>query len=284
MTQNGLDLPAYLARIGWTGPLSPDLHTLRGLIARHTDTVPFENLDIVMGRPIPLDLPALQRKLVDNRRGGYCFEHSTLFQAVLGAIGFDVAPLLGRVVMGQPPDAPAPRTHMVLRIALPEGDFLADVGFGRLAPTGPLAFGTEAPQATPNETYRLVPMGAEILLQAHTGAGWRGCYRLSPEPAFAVDIDMGNWFTATRPGGLFTTHLVAARPIDGGRATLFNGRVTVRRADGSTADRRDLRGADDYRAALAEVFGLTLPASDLAAVAAAGDRLAQAGLTHPSFG
>jgi N-hydroxyarylamine O-acetyltransferase len=277
-----IDLPAYLDRIGWTGPVRPDLPTLAGLIACHAESVPFENLDVVLGRPIRLDMPSLLRKLITDRRGGYCFEQNGVLQAALTAIGFDVTPLLARVVRGLPADSGTPRTHMVLRVALPEGAFLADVGFGGLTPTAPLRFGTDDAQATRHETFRLVAMGAELLLQADMGGDWMNVYRLSLDTAYPIDFEMGNWFTSTRPNGVFTSNLVLARPLPGRRVTLLNGRLTVRTTDGA-AERREIRGVAAYQEVLAELFGLALPADDLAAVAAAGDRYAAEGRTHPSF-
>ncbi len=278
-----LDLPAYCARIGWTGALRPDLATLQGLVAQHIATVPFENLDIVLGRPIALDLPTVQRKLIADRRGGYCFEQNTLLKAALEAIGFAVDFAIARVVLGGAADAGTPRSHVALQVSLPEGIFLADVGFGRLAPLAPLRLDSDAPQTTEMETYRLEPRGHETLLSVRVGAAWVPCYRLHPEPPFASDLDMGNWFTSTKPGGLFTSHLIVSRPWNGRRATLFDGRLTLRAADGSLEDRRDLRGPADYRATLRDTFGLTPTEDELHRLAEAGDRLAEAGAGHPSF-
>ncbi|HET8715978.1 MAG TPA: arylamine N-acetyltransferase, partial [Holophagaceae bacterium] len=123
-----LDLEAYLARIGYAGGLSPDLPTLTALHEAHALAVPFENLAIQMGEGVRIDLASLQDKLVRRRRGGYCFEQNGLFLAVLRALGFAVDPFEARVRFGT--DAVLPRTHMLLRVRLPEGDFLADVGFG----------------------------------------------------------------------------------------------------------------------------------------------------------
>jgi arylamine N-acetyltransferase len=112
---------------------------LAGLIRHHVQAIPFENLDILLGRPILIDLDSVQAKLVAERRGGYCFEQNTLFAAVLRELGFAVTTLAGRVRLGAPEAVPTPRTHMVLRVEFPDdgGPWLADVGFG-FSPTGPL--------------------------------------------------------------------------------------------------------------------------------------------------
>jgi N-hydroxyarylamine O-acetyltransferase len=112
----GLD--AYLSRIGYEGPTKPDLASLSGLLAAHMNAVPFENIDVLLGRPIRLDLEALQKKIVIDRRGGYCFEQATLFLAALRALGFDASARTARVILVLTPDA-APRGHMYLAVRVP---------------------------------------------------------------------------------------------------------------------------------------------------------------------
>jgi N-hydroxyarylamine O-acetyltransferase len=124
-------LDRYLARVGYRGPVAPDLATLRGLKAAHVQTIPFEGIDPLLGRPVNLDAASVWRKLVESRRGGYCFEQNHLFKAALDAIGFTSIGLAARVRWMSPRDAPlGPREHMLLKVDLPEGPFLADVGFG----------------------------------------------------------------------------------------------------------------------------------------------------------
>jgi N-hydroxyarylamine O-acetyltransferase len=86
-----LDLDAYLDRTGYRGPLDPNAATLRGLHRCHVETIPFENLEIMLGRPVDLDLGSLQAKLVTQRRGGYCYEHNLLFAAVLERLGYAIS-------------------------------------------------------------------------------------------------------------------------------------------------------------------------------------------------
>jgi N-hydroxyarylamine O-acetyltransferase len=138
------DLNAYLTRIGYSGPTKPDLATLGGLLAAHMNAIPFENIDVLMGRPIRLDLDGLQKKIVSDRRGGYCFEQATLFLAALRALGFDASARTARVILVLKPDA-APRGHMYLTVRLPEGEFVADPGLGGLGCRAPIPLdGTSA--------------------------------------------------------------------------------------------------------------------------------------------
>ncbi len=283
MSGTGFDLEAWLRRIGHDGPRTPDLATLRAIVSAQSGVIPFENVDVLLGRTPRLDLPSLERKLVTEGRGGYCFELNALLRAGLTALGFAVTGLLARVIVGLDADAARPATHMVPRVELPEGAFLADAGFGNLTPTGPLALIPGLDQATPHETMRLMAEGPELVLQARLGAEWRNIYRLSPEPKLHADYEVANWFTATHPGSPFVSNLVVSRPGPAGtRATLFNGRLTLRRP-GQDADRRMLVDEDDWRDALARTFGLTLTAADLTAALAALDRMGNMGKAHPFF-
>jgi N-hydroxyarylamine O-acetyltransferase len=281
MSGRTFDLDAYLARIGHAGSREPSLAVLRAVVARHTAAIPFENIDVFLGRGAALDSGVLQRKILEGRRGGYCFEQNTLLREALSAMGFDVTGLMARVVRGLDAAAQTPRTHMTLRVDLPEGAFLADVGFGNLTPTAPLALALEREQPSLHEEYRLMPAGEEWLLQARLGDVWANVYRFPLQPQFAIDYEVGNWFTSTRPGGMFVSNLVVARPANGCRMTLFNGRFVARFMDGNV-ERRELRGADDYGRTLAEAFGIALGDADLALLAEAVEQRTS-GEAHPFF-
>src|SRR4051794_3734681 len=136
------DLASYLDRIGYAGPRRPDLQTLQGVVAAHATSLPFENIDALLGRGIRLDTASLMGKLVGGGRGGYCFEQNTLLLHALRGLGFAVEGFSARVLWGRPEGDPTARSHMLLRVSLPEGDFLADVGFGGVTLTAPLRFET----------------------------------------------------------------------------------------------------------------------------------------------
>ena len=279
----GFDPVPWLRRIGHDGPCEPALPVLRALIAAHTATIPFENIDVLLGRPPRLDLGSLRRKLIDEGRGGYCFEQNTLLRAGLEALGFQVTGLLGRVIRGMAADAPGPATHMLLRVDLPEGPFLADVGFGNQTPTAPLALRPDIEQETPHEVMRLVAVGDEMTVQARIGLGWQSLYRLSPRPALTMDYEVANWYTATHPNSPFVSHLVAARPAPGGaRDTLFNGRLSLRRP-GVETERRMVADTESLHGVLRDSFGLTLAEADVTAALAVLDRKGTRGVTHPFF-
>src|ERR1700733_9761907 len=164
MSVTQLDQKAWLARIGYTGPLTPTLETLNQLIFAHSHSIPYETLDIMLGRLPKLDVPTLQQKMIASRRGGYCFEQNMLFRAGLRSLGYRITSLQGRVVRGLEIDAPRPAIHMLLKAELPEGTYLADVGFGNLAPTCALLLVPQIEQETPHEAMRFFVVGGELTL------------------------------------------------------------------------------------------------------------------------
>src|SRR5712691_9359331 len=150
-----LDLDAYLSRVGLSRAATsqPTGDTLRALHAAHLAAFPFENLDIMLGRGIRVDLESIQAKLVGARRGGYCFEHGQLLGAVLERLGFGVERLLARVWR---PDVISARTHLTLRVSAGDQRWVTDAGFGA-SPAGPVALGADRPQAISGWTYDIVP-------------------------------------------------------------------------------------------------------------------------------
>lgn len=265
------DLDAYLARIRYTGPQAATLAVLCDLVACHTGIIAFENIDVLADRPPALNLEALTAKLVHQHRGGYCFEQNALFLAALRALGFQVAGLIAQVRRGSPPEVERQRSHMVLRVELPEGPYLADVGYGGLTPTAPLALRTSVEQDTPHERLRLTETGDEITLQALIAETWDDLYRFGPQVQRPVDYEVANWFTATWPQSLFVNNIVATIPVPGGRRVLFNRRLT-HYAAGQPVSRDVLRSAADYRQVLHDAFGLNITADDLNAVMATAER------------
>jgi N-hydroxyarylamine O-acetyltransferase len=221
--------------------------------------------------------------MIASGRGGYCFEQNMLFRGGLRSLGFNVTSLQARVVRGLAIDAPRPMFHMVLRIDLPEGAFLADVGFGNLAPTAPLALSPDIEQDTPHEIMRFIRMGEELTLQSKLGERWEHVYRVVLLPRVDIEYEICNWFAASHPDSPYRNNLIAARPRpDGTRITLFNSRLNVRHSTGEV-ERRTLSDISEYRHALAEIFGLSLADSDLAAALGAVERKGTRGPPHPFF-
>ncbi len=261
MKPAGMDIDAYFARIGYRGERTASLGTLRAIHALHPGAIPFENMDPLLGLPVPLELDSLQTKMIDRRRGGYCFEQNTLFQAVLERLGFSVTSLAGRVVWRLPPDKPPnPRNHMLLKIDLDEGPFIADVGFGGLLFAAPLNLRVGLEQQTTAGAFRFREEGILLTLEALTGSGWQDVYRFTLEPQLPVDSLVANWFTATHPTSRFRNNLVAERLTAEMRISLFNRRLT-RRYAGGALEETILETPKHLARALEDEFSLELPST-----------------------
>lgn len=264
------DLDAYCARLGYTGGREPTLQTLREIQWRHVNTIPFENLASLTGEPVPLDLPALQAKMVDSRRGGYCFEHNILFAAALERLGFAVTGLAARVLWKAPTDRIGARTHMLLKIELPDGAYLADTGFGGATLPEPIAFVIGRAQATRMESFRLVPQPEGCQLEVQLPEGWQPMYSFDGQPQQFVDYQVANWFVSTHPASRFRQVLLVARPAGGCRQTLFNGDYR-QHGPGTAGERRQVGSVSELRQLLDTVFGIEAPRT--AAVEAALARI-----------
>lgn len=266
--KDAIDLDRYLARIGYRGTPRADLDTLRALTELHPAAIPFEAIDVFLGRPVDLSAGAIQAKLIDGGRGGYCFEQNTLLRQVLGALGFTVEGLLGRVFWMRPPQAPPlPLTHMALRVTIDGERWLADVGFGSCIAGAPLRLDAGgSAQAARHEAYRLTPRGTWTLLEAQLADGWHPLYMLSPEPALDSDYIAANWYTSTHPESGFRQELRVALTTPERRTTLLNNRLTLRPPRGAI-DRRFL-GERELAEALVSTFGLRLDADSARRAAA----------------
>jgi N-hydroxyarylamine O-acetyltransferase len=249
-----LDLDAYLRRIEYAGDLAPSRATLDALHFAHATHIPFENLDILLGVPIRLDLASLQAKLVAGRRGGYCFEQNALFAAVLERFGFAVTRLAARVRLDS--DTVRPRTHMTLAVDVDGKRALADVGFGASGLLLPVLFDDGRPSRQYAWAYRIIDEAGAWLLQSARGDAWEDLYVFTGEPQHAVDYELANYYTSTHPESRFTQTLTAQRIAPDVRYILRD-RVY---AEDRGADIRERTLGDDAEmlSVLAEVFGLRL--------------------------
>lgn len=238
-----LDLGAYFDRIGYGGAAEPNLEVLQDLMTAHTGSIPFENLDPLMGVPVDdLSPKALTDKLVHRRRGGYCYEQNGLMGYVLAEIGFRVRRLAGRVVWMQPPDAPlGAQTHTALAVTFPgsQGSYLVDVGFGGQTLTSPIRFETGNAQQTTHEPYRLNDRGDGLVLQALVRDEWKPLYVFGTQTVPQIDLRVGSWYVSTHPESHFVTGLMAALTTADARYNLAGRHLTVHRADGSEKIRLD---------------------------------------------
>jgi N-hydroxyarylamine O-acetyltransferase len=239
-----VNLDAYFERIGWRGSRAATTEVLAGMLDRHMTAIPFENLDVLLGAKPRLDLDSLERKLVGARRGGYCFEHATLFAAVLTELGFSVRTHSARVVM-MGPRSSSPRGHMFLSV----GDVILDPGFGGAAPR--LAVPIDG---RPAGEHRLVREGNEVAL-------YKGDLRLwlsSLEDDVPIDFEMANHYTATHPASHFTQGIAMRAFVEGGQVRIRNRDVTL--IHGDETQTYQLADRAELRALVARHFGFDLPA------------------------
>lgn len=274
---DGLDFSAYLRRIGGSPMVDsrPTLDTLRTLHMLHVLAIPFENLEIIAGRSVPLDLDAVQRKLVDSRRGGYCFEHVTLFAAALERIGFRFTALSGRVTLGA--DGGRPATHALLVVELDDGSrHLCDVGFGRgpLTPI-PLVDGVEEDQDGWRFRLSCESLGSDSevfhpdqwTLWQHDADGWIDRHVFTLNPQYPIDFAVGNHFVSTAPRSPFRSRTFVQRFGIDEHHTLDGLTLTTTQPDGTRVE--SSIAADSLPEVLTSTFGIHLGSDDAATVVAA---------------
>lgn len=226
---------------------------LNAIHLAHATSIPFENLDILLGRPIRLDLDSLQAKLVRGGRGGYCFEQNRLLAAGLEALGFAVTPLAARVRFRA--TQALPRTHMLLKVEAEGRPFLADAGFGGGGPLLPIPFedGAEARQFA--WAYRLVAESPRLwALQIRRGDSWVDLYGFTLDPQEPVDYEMASYFVSTHPASIFTRGVIAQRSTPEARYHLRDRMFMIDRG-GVDPESRPVED-DELPRLLDEVFGL----------------------------
>jgi N-hydroxyarylamine O-acetyltransferase len=248
----------YLQRLGFDAPPAPTLDTLRQLQLRHTGAFSFENLTTLSGEPVRIDLPSVEQKLLQNGRGGYCYELNMLFLALLQELGFDACGISGRVVMGQPEGAWTARTHRLSLVTLDGVRYITDVGFGGMVPTAPLMLDTPAEQLTPHEPYRIEQEEDGYTLRAKVASEWRAMYVFDLQRQEDIDYTVGNWYVSTHPESSFARQLIVARTGQGWRRTLNNGSFAIHRK-GSESERRQVADVDELVEVLAREFAIRVP-------------------------
>ncbi|MCD9145575.1 arylamine N-acetyltransferase family protein [Streptomyces albireticuli] len=254
-----LDLGAYLARIGLEGPVRADLATLRAVHRGHVAAFPFENLEILLDRPVRLEVKALQDKMVAQARGGYCYEQNLLLAAALERIGFSFTGLGARIRMGG--DKLRPVTHMALKVAADGGEWLCDVGFGGEGLLEPLAFHDGVPVRQGGWTFASGPRpdGTRVLRSLHPD-GWFDLYAIGPEERFPVDYAVMNHYISTHPHSPFVSRVVVQQTTAEARWNLVGSVFSTARADGSQ-EQREIP-ADELVELLAREFRIELSEAD----------------------
>jgi N-hydroxyarylamine O-acetyltransferase len=233
-----IDARAYLTRVGLRSAPAADLAGVRELVLAHTRAIPFENLDAFLGRGVDLAPAAVARKLLTERRGGWCFEHNLLLGEMLRSLGITVTDLAARVLWFRPPGQRSARTHRLLLLELEGRQWLADVGFGILTLTGVLALEAGVEQPTQHEPHRLIRTGSDWVLEARLGATWQPVYQFDLHPHWPEDFEPVNYQLAHDPASPFVTTLRAARATATGRLSLKDLDLDRRGLNGELETRR----------------------------------------------
>jgi arylamine N-acetyltransferase len=262
-----VDVAAYFVRVGYRGPAEPTVETVHALVAAHNRSIPFENLDPLLGIPVAdLSAVALADKLVHRRRGGYCYEHNGLMGYVLEELGFGVERLAGRVVWMNPGGPLPAQTHHVLSVTVPgvDGPLLVDVGFGGQTLTSPIRLEAGPVQETRHEPYRIRELNDGCQLEAEIRGEWQPLYMFTTRPQPRIDLEVGSWYVSTHPNSFFVTGLTAAVVTDDARYNMRGRHLAIHRAGNTEQIRFDT--AADVLDALTDRFGID--------VADLGDRAA----------
>lgn len=250
-------LDAYLDRIGYKGPPAPTAETLRALHRQHMLTVPFENLDISLGRKIVLDPERFFDKIVRSNRGGFCYELNGAFASLLTALGFRVDLLSARVANEQGMLSEE-FDHLALRVEAEgmEGAWLADVGFGDNF-LGPLRFSSGVEQQDSVADFRLTDIRGRWQLERHQPDGsWRLVYDLSPQPRDLGEFADRCHYHQTSSKSHFTRNRICSLAKPDGRITLSDMRLVI--TSGGMRQEHVLASEEDWRSALRDYFGVVL--------------------------
>lgn len=253
------DLDRYLTRIRWSASRAASFDTLAGVLRAHMTAVPFENLDVLLGRGVRIDLDSVYAKIVEAGRGGYCFEHGTLVQAALTHLGFAPVAHAARVIMLRRREE-APLTHMVLTVTIDGRSFVLDPGFGGHAPLVPVPVEDGFEVRDGSDCHRLVRRDGEWVLEAFVDGQFMPLWTSSLQRVEPIDFLMANHFVSTYPVSPFVTSLMLRAFSPRGRVSMMNRDLTVR--DGRSVEKTVLTDRAALRSILATDFGFDLPEID----------------------
>lgn len=253
-----VNLTKYAERIGFTGNFEPNFETLAAIQWLHSSSIPFDTLNVLLDLPVLIDIESLQEKLVNKKRGGYCFEQNGLLLDVLLAIGFEVTPMSARVRIGVERDFLPARTHLFLRVDLDRETWIVDAGVGGTSLTSPIRFIEDIEQPTLHETRRIVRENGVYFHQALMGETWSDVYEFTGEKMPLIDREVSNWWTSTSPKSKFKQNVFCAlaKP-DGERIGLFNDKFTHRRGE-EILRSQTISNSSELVQILSDEFGIDL--------------------------
>jgi len=254
-TAAALDLDAYCARINYTGPRETSVEALKGLHSAHVCNVPFENLDIHLGKSLSLRADDLFAKIVGRKRGGYCYEVNSLFAMVLRAIGFQVQCLLARVLFNM--TAVYPRSHQLLLVTVDKKPWIADVGFGSCCLREPMRLKPGMVSDQGPDRFRLrKDSESAFVLEAMPVGRWQDLYSFTLEPYLLVDYEPYNYYNSTSPQAKWTQQRVCTLPTPEGRIVAVDWEFKIHSAGSTQTVRAETD--EEYRRMLSQYFRLEI--------------------------
>lgn len=249
-------ITAYLDRIGFKGAAEPTPDTLSRLQYAHLHHVPYENLDILNGVPLSLEISQLFDKIVTRRRGGFCFELNALFGWLLEELGFHVTHFFGRFWRDEAV-VPSKRRHHILQVELDGINYIVDVGAGAAAPRWPLILKGEIKQAQQEECYRLIEDRLYgWMLEEKKGEEWRQIYSFSEEPNMPFDYVTTSYWCENSPESIFRKGAMVAMRTEEGRNTIAG--TEFRIFSQERVDVFEPNSDEHYKECLHRYFGIVL--------------------------
>lgn len=254
------EISQYLNRLK-LDDCNPNLEGLTKLQDLHIENIPFENLDIIIGRKIALDLPHLFEKVILKKRGGYCFELNTLYAELLRSLGFSPKPVLGRVWLSNPKNTP-PRNHLAHLVELEGKTYITDVGFGGLITRIPLDINVATPVNDNDGMMRIIPFSDhQFMIQRETEKGWTSLYSFENVEISKEDIEISNYYMSTHPNSHFYEHRFVGKNTKEGRIGLFNNKISIRKGI-KVVDKKQVDFGKDWLETIKNEFSLTLDFSE----------------------
>lgn len=255
------DLDAYFNRIGYTGSKEPTFENLKAIQWYHLQAIPFENLDVHIAEKVSIDPIDIQRKMIFEGRGGYCFEQNTYSMWVLRALGFHVTPVLARNRWMKPVDVVTPSTHIILKVKIDNDLYIYDVGFSANASPYPLKVYCDNEQPTALETHRIVYQEKTdtFLNQIFIGGEWKDVFIFTLTESYPYDWEIGNFYVSNCPSFVLHENIVVSFPQGAIRYSLLNNVLTERNVvAGETPKITEIKTEAEYLHVLRTVFKLKL--------------------------
>ena len=241
------NLTSFAAAANISGPFLPDNATLTTLHRAWPRTIPFENIEVLLGRPVSIEVSDIADKLLNRKRGGYCFEHNILLKTILEEVGFSVTPHLARVVWGMDAPQPTPQTHILLLVKVEGEHYIADVGFGGVNLSAPLKL-----QEGEQQGFTLERTGTEQwLLSLGVAESKKMMYVFDEKPCEAADILVASHFVATHESSVFRHNLMMTGVVNDVQHNLFNQRLT---AYGHEKTEQHMQTFDEFRTFVSQFF------------------------------